>query len=70
MKMLQAEEAKRKCVHCRYLDRHKRKDSVGICSLYGVLVLDSLCGCARQSDGLIKLLNFELSNDKKGCDES
>lgn len=30
------ERSKKKCVHCRRLEPHKRKDSVGICSLYNV----------------------------------
>ncbi len=68
--MLKMEKAKRKCVHCRHLERHKRKDSIGICHQYNVLVLDSLCGCVRQKDETVKLLNFQLDNDKKGCDES
>ena len=59
------ERSKKKCVHCRYLELHKRKDSVGICSLYNVLVLDTLCGCVRQRNGAIKLLNFKSSNDER-----
>ena len=54
-----------KCVHCRHLERHKCKDSIGICRQHNVLVLDSLCGCVQQKDGTIKLLNFQLDNDKK-----
>ena len=56
------EKTKRKCIHCRNLERHKCKDLIGICSLYNVPVLDSLCGCVRQADGTVKLLNFELNN--------
>ncbi len=63
--ILKMEKAKRKCVHCRHLERHKRKDSIGICYQYNVLVLDSLCGCVRQKGGTIKLLNFQLNNEEK-----
>lgn len=66
------ERSKKKCVHCRRLKPHKRKDSIGICSLYNVLVLDTLCGCVRQTDGTVKLLNFKLSNDEVtayGCNK-
>lgn len=55
----------KKCIHCKHLEQHKSKDSIGICSLYNALVLDSLCGCVRQCDGTVKLLNFELSSDKR-----
>lgn len=60
------EKSKRKCVHCKHLERYKRKDSIGCCSLYNVLVLDSLCGCVRQCDGTVKLLNFELIKGPDG----
>lgn len=29
-----------------------------------LLVLDTLCGCVRQADGTVKLLNFKLSSDE------
>ena len=64
------EKTKRKCVHCRHLERHKRKDSIGTCRQYNVLVLDSLCGRVCQKDGTIRLLNFQLNDEKEGCDES
>lgn len=54
------------CVNCGHFERIKRKGAVGICPLHGVLVLDTLCGCECQDDGIVKLLNFELDNDKKG----
>lgn len=37
--------ARRRCCNCKYLKRHKRKDSIGICILHGVAVADTLCGC-------------------------
>ena len=55
-----------KCYQCRFLQRHKQPDSIGICELHWVTVIDSLCGCNQGKDGKYTLRNFRIGNPALG----